>query len=140
MKKTPRRKKATVVPAPLPDVYMDFAGDIAALLDEARRQAAQSVNAILTATYWEIGRRIVEFEQKGEQRAEYGEEVLIRLAQDLTAKFKRGFSRQNLQQMRQFYLVYSLENICQTLSGKSEVGADTPCQGYLAWRPPGSPG
>jgi hypothetical protein len=121
MKKTPRMKKATIAPAPLPDAYADFASDIAALLDEARRQAARSINAVLTATYWEIGRRIVEFEQRGQQRAEYGEEILIRLSQDLNAKFKRGFSRQNLQQMRQFYLAYSLENICQTLSGKSEM-------------------
>ncbi len=121
MKKTPRTKKTTTAPAQPPDAYTGFAGDIAALLDEARRQAARSVNAILTATYWEIGRRIVEFEQKGAQRAEYGEELLVRLSQDLSAKFKRGFSRQNLQQMRQFYLAYSLENICQTLSGKSEV-------------------
>lgn len=121
MKKTPRTRRATTALVQAPDAYADFASDIAALLDEARLQAARSINAVLTATYWEIGRRIVEFEQRGQQRAEYGEEVLIRLSQDLTAKFKRGFSRQNLQQMRQFYLVYSLENICQTLSGKSEM-------------------
>jgi len=104
-----------------PSAYADFAGDIAALLDEARRQAARSVNAILTATYWEIGRRVVEFEQKGEERAEYGEELLVRLSQDLTARFGRGFSRQNLQQMRQFYLIYPPEKICQTVSGKFEI-------------------
>lgn len=78
MKKTPRpRKKATGI-AHLPDAYVDFASGIAGLLDEARRQAARSVNAILTATYWEIGRRIVEFEQKGKRRAEYGEALLAR--------------------------------------------------------------
>lgn len=121
MKKTPRTKKTTTEFIQSPDAYPGFAGDIATLLDEARRQVARSVNAILTATYWEIGRRIVEFEQKGEQRAEYGEELLVRLSQDLSAKFKRGFSRQNLQQMRQLYLAYSLENICQTLSGKCEI-------------------
>ncbi|HTA94598.1 MAG TPA: DUF1016 N-terminal domain-containing protein, partial [Verrucomicrobiae bacterium] len=65
---------------------------MAALLAEARRQSARSVNAILTATYWEIGRRIVEFVQQGEARAEYGDEVLERLSGDLKKKFGRGFS------------------------------------------------
>ena len=54
----------------------------------------------MTATYWEIGRRIVEFEQGGEKRAEYGEALLQRLAQDLNAKFGRGFGRSNLFQIR----------------------------------------
>jgi len=98
--------------------YTVWSGGIAALLEEARRQSARSVNAILTATYWEIGRRIVEFAQQGEQRAEYGDEVLERLSSDLTKKFGRGFSRQNLQQIRQFYVCNPPEKICQTLSGK----------------------
>ena len=62
------------------------------LIDEARRASARSVNAIMTATYWLIGRHIVELEQHGKTRAEYGEELLQRLAQDLTRKFGRGFS------------------------------------------------
>jgi hypothetical protein len=96
MKRTPRTRKATAVPAPFPDAYTDFAGDIAALLDEARRQAARSINAILTATYWEIGRRIVEFEQGGESKANYGKEIIERLSRDLTARFGREFGRSNL--------------------------------------------
>jgi len=119
MKKTQHRQKATTVPARPSDPYADFAGDIAALLDEARRQAARSVNAILTATYWEVGRRIVEFEQGGKQRAEYGEEVLARLSQDLTARFGRGFGVDNLQRMRAFFLVYPPDQIYATLSRKS---------------------
>ena len=103
--------------------YRAWSGGIAALLEEARRQSARSVNAILTATYWEIGRRIVEFVQEGEPRAEYGDEVLERLSSDLTKKFGRGFSRQTLQQMRQFYVFNPPEQICQTLSGKSWVTA-----------------
>jgi hypothetical protein len=89
------------------------------LLDAARRTSARAVNSIMTATYWEVGRRIVEFEQGGEKRAEYGEELLKRLSQDLTTRFGRGFSRQNLQNMRQFYLASSLDQIRQTASGKS---------------------
>lgn len=93
------------------------------LLETARRNVARSANAIMTATYWEIGRRIVEIEQQGKERAEYGEELLKRLAKDLTARFGRGFGWRNLFQMRQFYLVYS--EICQTVSGKSEKKLQT---------------
>ena len=86
------------------------------LLETSRQMAARSVNAVMTATYWEIGRRIVEIEQGGKERAEYGEELLKRLSKDLTKRFGRGFSSPNLQQMRLFYLVYA--EICQTASGK----------------------
>ncbi len=88
-------------------------------MDSARRASARAVNAIMTATYWEVGRRIVEFEQRGKKRAEYGEEVLKRLTTDLTAHFGRGFSRQNLQNMRQLYLAVPADRIRQTLSGES---------------------
>lgn len=99
--------------------YATVHTDIVALLEAARRAAARSVNALMTASYWEIGRRIVEFEQGGQARADYGETLLARLATDLTARFGRGFSRQNLQQMRLFYLAWPADKICQTLSGKS---------------------
>jgi predicted nuclease of restriction endonuclease-like (RecB) superfamily len=99
--------------------YTAWSGGIAALLEEARRQSARSVNAILTATYWEIGRRIVEFVQQGETRAEYGDEVLVNLSRDLTKKFGRGFAHDNLQRMRLFYLARPVETIYATLSRKS---------------------
>jgi hypothetical protein len=99
--------------------YEQLLSDVSSLLEAARRQSAQSVNAILTATYWLIGRRIVEYEQRGKERAEYGTELLNRLANDLSGQFGRGFSRQNIQQMRQFFLSYQTPKICQTLSGKS---------------------
>ena len=89
------------------------------LIEEARRVSARTVNAIITATYWEMGRRIVENEQSGRRRAGYGEAILKKLSADLTSKFGRGFSRQNLQQMRQFYRAYPPTEICQTVSGKS---------------------
>jgi predicted nuclease of restriction endonuclease-like (RecB) superfamily len=76
----------------------------------------------MTATYWEIGRRIVEFEQGGEKRAEYGEGLMARLADDLTTRFGRGFSRQNLQRFRLFYLSQPAEKICSTLSSKLTGG------------------
>lgn len=91
------------------------------LLQAARAQAARSVNALMTASYWEIGRRIVEAEQKGKRRAGYGEQLIERLTADLTAQFGRGFSRQNLWQMRSFYLNWPPEQILQTLSGESAI-------------------
>src|SRR5437764_14415898 len=99
--------------------YGGLIGDIAELLETARRNAAQAVNALMTATYWEIGRRIVEFEQRGKKRAEYGEELLQRLAQDLTAKFGRGFSYPNVNKFRQFYLAFPAPGILSTPSIES---------------------
>src|SRR3989338_6271837 len=83
--------------------YDLFVKEIGQLLTEARRQTVRSLNAILTATYWEIGRRIVEYEQGGKARAEYGEHLLSRLAEDLMAEHGRGFSARNLRLMRAFY-------------------------------------
>lgn len=103
--------------------YGDIHTGIVELLDSARCAAARSVNALMTASYWEIGRRIVEFEQAGAERAEYGEALIQRLAQDLTNQFGRGFSRQNLQQMRAFYLACPMAAICQTPSGNSFVNS-----------------
>jgi predicted nuclease of restriction endonuclease-like (RecB) superfamily len=104
--------------------YAMLAEGISDLIRQARHQATRAVNAILTVTYWEVGRRIVEFEQQGEKRAEYGEELLKILSSDLTAKHGRGFAKSNLYQMRAFYLAYS--NIFQTLSGKSLIQSTTP--------------
>ena len=98
--------------------YEAVFGDVSKIIDAARDSAARSVNAAMTAAYWLIGRRIVEFEQSGEERAEYGAALIERLAEDLTGRFDRGFSRQNVQNMRLFYLSYPIEKIRQTVSGK----------------------
>jgi predicted nuclease of restriction endonuclease-like (RecB) superfamily len=97
--------------------YGRLVSDVAGLLEQARRGAVRAVNAILTATYWEIGRRIVEHEQRGGPRAEYGQELISRLSADLTEKHGRGFSRRNLEQMRAFYLGWE---IAQTSSAQFE--------------------
>lgn len=106
-------------PTPAGADYTGIRSDIVALLESARRTAARSVNALMTATYWEIGRRIVEFEQGGEERAAYGAGLIERLADDLTRRFGRGFSRQNLWQMRAFHLAWPVERILRTPSGES---------------------
>ena len=114
---SPQGAKETLPPA-IAD-YSSLVSGVSELLEAARRASARTVNALMTATYWEIGRRIVEFEQGGEKRAEYGEELLDRLAADLNSRFGRGFSRRNLQSMRQFYSFIPTEQIWQTLSAKS---------------------
>lgn len=75
----------------------------------------------MTATYWEIGRRIVQSEQAGEQRAGYGELLIKRLARDLSASFGRGFGPRNLAQMRSFYLSWPQSKILQTPSANSSA-------------------
>lgn len=88
--------------------------EITQLLSEARIRVARQVNVELLTTYWNIGRIIIEYEQKGEIRAEYGKQLLRDLSKRLTGEFGKGFSRSNLQNMRLFYLAYPK---CQTVSG-----------------------
>jgi predicted nuclease of restriction endonuclease-like (RecB) superfamily len=105
--------------AVLPAGYAGIHGGIVELLDAARQAAARNVNALMTASYWEIGRRIVEAQQEGKRRAGYGEQLIERLSSDLTARFGRGFGVNNLENMRRFFLAYPASEISQTLSGKS---------------------
>lgn len=88
---------------------------IASILEQSRRLAASTVNTTMVHAYFEIGRIIVEDEQQGKARAEYGKETLKNLSEKLTANYGRGFSITNLKQMRDFFLVYS-KQIRQTLS------------------------
>jgi hypothetical protein len=111
-------KKTKSVSSTASHDYSGLVSGVSELLEAARRASVRTVNAYMTATYWEVGRRIVEFEQGGEKRAGYGEELLERLADDLSSQFGRGFSRPNLQRFRQFYLAQPVENICSTLSSK----------------------
>ncbi len=99
--------------------YGNIRTEIVALVKTARAVSVRSVNALITATYWEIGRRIVEFEQSGDRRVEYGEELIKQLAGDLTRQFGRGFGAVNLSQMRRFYMEWPPQQIFQTVSEKS---------------------
>ena len=98
-----------------PNEYDKLINSIGKLLEDARKNVAKTVNTILVETYWKIGKQIVEYEQRGKERANYGEELLKKLSKDLTNKYGRGFSRSNLQYMRLLYVKYPK---CQTLSGK----------------------
>lgn len=113
------------------------------LVQFARRSVVSAVNTLQVHTNFEIGRRIVEHEQQGEQRAEYGKKVLPELSATLTKEFGRGFSRSNLEYMRKFYLLYRnqaasisqmpsgkfIAEKSQTASGKSQIGPAFP----LSW-------
>lgn len=107
--------------AALPTGYACIHGVIVELLD-----AARSVNALMMANYWEIGRRIVKAEQKGRRRAGYSEQLIERLSADLTARFGRGFGVNNLESMRRFFLAYFQPQISQTVSGK--LGNELPVE------------
>ena len=119
-KMTNSSKQAPGSPAAplLTDGYQVFLGEVSSLLAEARKQTARAVNTVLAATYWELGRRIVEFEQGGKERADYGAQLLQRLSADLRRQFGRGFSVDNLESMRLFYLAYSNLPISETASRK----------------------
>ncbi len=98
--------------------YVEVFTDVAGVLEASRGLAARAVNSVMTSTYWLVGRRIVEGEQLGQGRADYGSQLIARLAEDLTHRFGRGFGRSNLALMRAFFLEH--REIFQTLSGKSD--------------------
>jgi hypothetical protein len=79
-------------------------------LHEARKQVVSQVNQTMVMTYRTIGQYIVEYEQGGADRAEYGSGLLQKLADDLTSRFGKGFIKRNLELMRQFYLTYQKTN------------------------------
>ena len=96
----------------LPEAELvSFADKIVQVIEEGKQALAISINETIKVTYWKIGRHIVEFEQQGNARAKYGSAVLSNLAKLLRTKVGRGYSRPNLNNMRKFYLMYS---ICQT--------------------------
>lgn len=95
--------------------YSLLINSIGVLLEEGRRHAYHAVNSILVKTYWEIGKRIVEYEQEGKERAEYGSSLLDTLSNDLKQRYGKGFSRRNILDMRRFYIFYPK---WQTVSAK----------------------
>ncbi|HEX4166797.1 MAG TPA: PDDEXK nuclease domain-containing protein [Bryobacteraceae bacterium] len=100
--------------------YSVLLSNLVDLVERARVGAVRSVNAILTSTYWLIGQRMVEHEQSGARRADYGEELVKQLSRDLKSRLGRGFSERNVWQMRQFYLAWPNP---QTLSAVSDPGS-----------------
>ena len=88
------------------DGYQSLLGKISGVYTTGQARATQAVNTHITETYWQIGRDIVEFEQGGKTRADYGTGLLASLSLDLSLRHGKGFSRSNVKRFRQFYLVY----------------------------------
>lgn len=121
-------KPGTTLPKPPGEPLLPLVKEIRELVQRARRTAAQNVNTLQVVTNFEIGRRIVEFEQRGSRRAEYGERIVRELSRRLTDELGRGFSKSNLEYMRRFYLEYhdTVPQIAQTVSG--QLPAKTPTE------------
>ena len=98
--------------------YLKLVQSIGDTIEGARNRAIKAVNTELLKANWEIGKYIVEFEQHGNEKAEYGSALLDTLAKDLKQRFGKGFSKSNVYLMRQFYLKFP---IFQTLSGFLEI-------------------
>ena len=112
-----------------------FVHDISNILEQARQRAKTAVNLSMVYAYYEIGKRIVLEEQQGEQRAAYGQQVLSELSRYLTSQFGKGFSVANLKNIRQFYLVYSNDQIGETVFSQSVnlPIVDNGREFYLSW-------
>ena len=104
----------------IPENYDAIRAGIVELLEAARSAAARNVNSIMTAVYWEIGRRIVQSELRGQTRADYGEQLVERLAEDLTKRFGRGFGKINIWRMRAFYRAWPDKQILSTALKESD--------------------
>ena len=110
-----------------------FYSKIAEILNSARAKVVQAVNTTMVETYFEIGKLIVEEEQNGKERAEYGKQILKELSNKLRNEFGKGFSEDNLSNMRKFYLTYQPQ-ISVTLSRKSEIKEILPSNPFtLSW-------
>lgn len=112
-----------------------FLKNVSEVLENARKNAKTAVNLSMVYAYYEIGRMIVEEEQHGQNRAAYGKQIVQELSNYLAEKFGKGFSTTNLKQMRQFYIIYSQDQISQTLSDQFEnlPAVNTGRKFYLSW-------
>ena len=100
------------------EISNNYINEIKKILKNARQKAYTAVNSAMVEAYWEIGRRIVEEEQNGKERAEYGKEILQNLSKELTEEFGKGYSYRTLREIRQFYLMFSDFEKWRTVSAK----------------------
>ena len=97
---------------------LKFYKDVHAILDEAKSKTYEAANNIMTYAYWNIGKRIIEQEQKGNRKAKYGSYLIKRLSQELSNKYGTGFSVANIRNCRQLYLTFPKESYGYSLIGK----------------------
>ena len=100
------------------EISNNYINEIKTILKNARQKAYTAVNSAMVEAYWKIGRRIVEEEQSGRERAEYGKEILQNLSKELTEEFGKGYSYRTLREIRQFYLMFSDFEKWRTVSAK----------------------
>ncbi len=97
----------------------NYVVEIKEILSNARKRAYSAVNSAMVEAYWNIGKRIVEEEQDGKERAEYGKEIIKKLSKELTTEFGKGFSERTLWEIKQFYLIFidfeKLRTVCAVL-------------------------
>ena len=100
------------------EISNNYINEIKKILKNARQKAYTAVNSAMVEAYWKIGKRIVEEEQNGKERAEYGKEILQNLSKELTEEFGKGYSYRTLREIRQFYLMFSDFEKWRTVSAK----------------------
>jgi predicted nuclease of restriction endonuclease-like (RecB) superfamily len=116
-----KKSRQTSIAKKPSDSYGTILAEVIDLLESARRASARAVNAVMTAVYWQVGRRIVECEQGGATRAGYGKHLLAHLSEDLTSRFGRGFSIRNLQSFRALYLGWPIQQTSSAKLATSEI-------------------
>ena len=89
------------------EISNNYINEIKTILKNARQKAYTAINSAMVEAYWKIGRRIVEEEQSGRERAEYGKEIIKNLSKELTEEFGKGFGERNIRNIRQFYVLFS---------------------------------
>ncbi len=113
----------------------NFLKSVSDLLAKSKNRVKTAINLTMVYTYFEIGKMIVEEEQKGRDRAKYGKYLIRELSNHLTARFGKGFSESNLKAIRRFYIVYSEGTIGQTVFAqfKDRPSTSTGRKFYLSW-------
>lgn len=97
---------------------LKFYHDVHEILDEAKSKTYETANNIMTYAYWNVGKRIIEQEQKGNRKAKYGSYLIKRLSQELSDEYGTGFSVANIRNCRQLYLTFPKESYGYSLIGK----------------------
>ena len=117
------------------EVSNEFLNKVSLLIEEAKKNIKTTVNIAMAYTYFEIGRMIIEEEQNGDNRAEYGKYIIRNLSSFLTEHYGKGYSISNLKNFRQFYLIYSNDSIGQTMFSqfKNYPATVTERKFYLSW-------
>ena len=97
---------------------MSYIQEIKQILNQARQKVYVAINSAMVEAYWKIGKRIVEEEQNGKERADYGKEIIKNISDEMTREFGKGFTDRNIRNFRQFYITFPNTEIWKTLSSK----------------------